>query len=131
YAPDVRILFFFIIPMKMKTFAMCFFVMESVNVLTNFMNAGGSAGHLGGALCGLFFMKNRKALAWLQRLGGSGRGGRTRRGRVVRDAEIVEERRSPYQESREVDRILDKISSEGFESLTKAEKETLERARKR
>ena len=42
-----------------------------------------------------------------------------------------EEDRSPIELSKEVDRILDKISSEGIQSLTPKERESLDKARKK
>ncbi len=136
HAPQAKVLLFFIIPMKVKTFAILFFAYETLNVMFGFFNEGGSAGHLGGALCGLFFMKNERAFSRLRKVanGGIGRGKKTNavgsRHKRVRNAKIVSEKRSPYEESREVDRILDKIGAQGFESLSGDERETLDKARK-
>lgn len=134
HAPRAKVLLFFFIPMEVKTFAMLFFAFETVNVLFDWHNAGGSAGHLGGALFGLFLMKNPRAFAKLSALANGKTGGKKRvygsRHTRVQDAEIVNERLSPYEESREVDRILDKISQKGFESLSSEERETLNKARK-
>ena len=40
-------------------------------------------------------------------------------------------RESPLDLTKEVDRILDKISDSGIQSLTKKERETLDKARKK
>lgn len=128
-APEARVLLFFVIPMKMKTLALGIFVYESVKVIFMMDNAGGSAGHLGGAIIGLLMVKNRKARELIIKLSQIGQGGK--RPRKARDATIVRESRQPPIElSKEVDRILDKISEHGIQSLTAKERETLDKARK-
>jgi len=89
-APEAKIYLFLVIPMKMRTFGILFFCYETAGVLFNWHNAGGSAGHLGGAFLGMYFAKN---------VGAS-------------------------------DRILDKISENGIQSLTKEERNILDKARK-
>lgn len=135
HAPRAKVLLFFVIPMEVKTFAILFFVFETLNVIFGIFNEGGSAGHLGGALCGLFFMKNPRAFAKLSALANGISKKKQKiygaRHARVQDAKIVSETRlSPYEESREVDRILDKISEKGFESLSREEREFLNNARK-
>lgn len=92
-----------------------------------FWNSGGEAGHLGGALMGLLLM------TWPGLLGKPDE----RQGRVVRDARFGRRRHEPklrprtevdFARETEVDRILEKISAEGFASLTAEERETLEDA---
>jgi membrane associated rhomboid family serine protease len=89
------------------------------------LNSGGEAGHLGGALLG-FLLTRRPALL------------RHRQDRkIIRPPEFRRRRQKPKLRPRsmaavdsasEVDRILDKISREGVQSLSKAERETLQRA---
>ena len=55
--------------MKMRTFALVFLGIEVFIVLTNGGNAGGSAGHLGGALAGFLLMKIAPVRQWLTGLG--------------------------------------------------------------
>lgn len=128
-APEARVLLFFFIPMKMKTLAILVFIFETVHVILDLNNAGGSAGHLGGAILGLLIVKTPKAREFVIKLSRIGSG--DKRAPKVRDATIIRERKqSPIELTKEVDRILDKISSEGIQSLTTKERETLDKARK-
>lgn len=132
-APNAVVLLFFVIPMKMRTVSIVYFFYEAAAVIFNWHNAGGSAGHLGGALFGLAVLKNpalKEWVVWLSQIGqdrprrGPGRG-------RERDATIVREtQRSPLELTKEVDRILDKISEQGIQSLTAKEKDILNRARR-
>lgn len=131
-APEAKVYLFLIIPVKMKTLAIVVFVIEACIVLFDLRNSGGSAGHLGGAFLGLFILKNEGARAWLQQVVQPRAKKKAGRRRASRPAQIVrEERRSPLELSKEVDRILDKIGEKGMQSLTKAERETLDKARKK
>ena len=131
-APDARILLFFIIPMKMRTFAIGYLIIESLTVIFDGHNAGGSAGHLGGAIFGFAVLKSppfKNFVIKLSEIGTKKKGGRLK---STRDATIVREsKRSPLEMTKEVDRILDKISEQGIQSLTKKEKDTLDKARRK
>ncbi len=131
-APDARILLFFIIPMKMRTFAIGYLIIESLAVILNWHNAGGSAGHLGGAIFGFAVLKSPPLKNFVIKLSQIG-APKTKSGRrKTRDATIVREsKRSPLEMTKEVDRILDKISEQGIQSLTKKEKDTLDKARRK
>lgn len=132
-APNARVLLFFVIPMQMRTLSIVYFAYETAAVIFNWHNAGGSAGHLGGALFGLAVLKYPPLKQVVVRLSqiGSDQPRRPRGSRSERDATIVRETsRSPLELTQEVDRILDKISEEGIQSLTAKEKETLNRARR-
>lgn len=130
-APNARVLLFFVIPMQMRTLAVVYFGLEMAAVLFNWHNAGGSAGHLGGALFGLAVLKSPALKKFVIRLSQIGDKKNGRRPRSSRDATIVREKRqSPIELSKEIDRILDKISEHGIQSLTAKEKETLNRARR-
>jgi hypothetical protein len=86
-------------------------------------NEGGEAGHLGGAIMG-------GILVWLWRFNGlEQKTFRSRRPDIkakIRPRTVIDLRAST-----EVDEILDKISREGFQSLTEDEKEKLQEAAKR
>ena len=114
HTPGLR---FFILPMKMRQ-AVWFFV--GVNLL-GAMSASGSGiayfAHLGGGLFGFLYLKSewiRHKIVWLSSIWRSGKARTTRRSR-------------PRGDDLEVDRILDKISKYGIDSLTRAEKAILER----
>lgn len=132
-APNARVLLFFIIPMKMRTLGIIFFAYEVLNIIGRGGNYGGSVGHLGGALLGILIMKNSTARQLLNSLAAIGTGTRTKshsKGKF-KDAQIVREsNRRPIEITEEVNRILDKISEEGIQSLTPKERETLDRSRK-
>lgn len=88
-----------------------------------FWNAGGEAGHLGGALMGILLMK----FPWLLRKG------RKPGPKIIRPKQF---RRSPpklqprsvvdLRAETEIDRILDKISAEGIDALTPDERAILQ-----
>ncbi|WP_309488537.1 rhomboid family intramembrane serine protease [Oceaniferula flava] len=127
-APNLRVLLFFVIPMSMRTFAIGALAFATLMILTNGNNAGGEAGHLGGAILGFILMKNPRILNFVDRW----RSGR-KSGRRVVDAKVVRERKIRPRVNinlgdSEIDRILDKVSREGIQSLTPEEKETLLKA---
>lgn len=129
-APDMRVMLLFPpIPMRIKTMGMIFLGIAVVAVLTDFnRNAGGEAGHLGGALMGYLLMKNP---GWLGFVDGVGRRkGKKRRPRVRQEAKI-RPRTVVNLRGDDVDAILDKISAEGFQSLTDEEKAILTEAAKK
>ena len=124
-APKLRVLLFFVVPMSMRTLAIGCLVFSAFMILTKGNNAGGEAGHLGGAVLGFILMKNPHWLSFLD--GKSGIGKRRRR---VQDAQVVREKKIRPRvnidlSDTEIDRILDKVSSEGIQSLTDAEREAL------
>lgn len=129
-APDARVLLFFVIPMKMRTLGIAYFAWETVGVLFNLHNAGGSAGHLGGALFGLLVLKVPQARELVVKI--SQIGSNKKPPKKIRDAKILrEDERSPIELSKEIDRILDKINDKGMQSLTPGERQTLDKARRK
>ena len=126
-APNLQVLLFFFIPMSMRTFAILALSISVVVITFNMNNAGGEAGHLGGAILGFILMRNPGLLSFL-----SDGAGLEKRSRVV-DAQIVREQKIRPRidislEDTEVDRILDKVAQHGLQSLTEAEKEVLKKA---
>lgn len=132
-APEGRIMLLIPpIPMKLRTFAIVFIGIELVILFTNSNNAGGSAGHLGGALMGFLFMKVPVMRNALQRIGSRQvvRGKPVRRARKVRSYERKLRPKSEVSsaEAGEIDRILDKINEEGLHTLTDEERALLQKA---
>jgi len=128
-APNAKVFLFFIIPMSMRVFAIGYFAIQIFSVLFGSENAGGSAGHLGGALFGLALIKYQPLRSWLIRIS---KIGEEKRNPKVQEATIVRERsRSPIAQTKEVDRILEKISAHGIQSLTEKERQTLDKARRK
>ena len=122
-APDMQVMLIFPpIPMKMSTFGMLILGVGVFTVLTSGPNAGGEAGHLGGALLGFVLMKNPWLLNWVDRLG-------SKQLRVAKANQNYQPKLRPRTEvnlnSSEIDRILDKVNQHGVHSLSEAERETL------
>jgi membrane associated rhomboid family serine protease len=130
-APDLRVrLLLPPVELSMRQLATLVMGFAVIVILLGFGdNEGGEAGHLGGAILGYLLVRNP---AWL------------RRGKRLGNVEITvpkafQRTSSPklrprstveLQRDSEVDRILDKISSHGFQSLTAEERETLQNASK-
>jgi len=82
-APDVRVLFMFVIPMQIRTVAWIALGIAAFTVLAygdqQGANAGGQAAHLGGAALGFLLIKNAHWLDWADNLplpgGSAARGG--------------------------------------------------------
>jgi len=121
-APNLRVLLFFIIPVRMKTMAIGMLVFAAFMVLTNGNNAGGEAAHLGGAILGFILMKNP---SWLSFLDSGARSRKPRRGKAKVREKKIRPRVMINMDDTEVDRILDKVSREGIQSLTDEEKKIL------
>jgi len=122
--PETIVLVFFLIPMKIK-YAVLFFA--GINFLGAIQTSGGGIAyfaHLGGALFGYLYLKSewlRRKLSYLS----------------IDDFKnwwlrknIYRQQMSQEKFNREVDRILDKISKQGMNSLTREEKKILEKKSK-
>ena len=115
------------ITLTMRQLAMVALGISGVMVLFRIGgNAGGEAGHLGGAISGFLMM--RGWMWWQGREVGAGAGPRVRReiGAKIRPRTSVD-----FHGQGEVDAILDKISKHGFQSISAGEREVLERAARR
>jgi len=111
--PKMRVYFFGIVPLSLLTLVIIAAVISILRLLTNY-NAGGEAAHLAGMAAGAGYvlwgplLEKRRANA--------------KRG--VWESKIV--RQQMFQA--EVDRILDKVHSNGITSLTRKEKKILQEA---
>ncbi len=131
-APDLRVMLYFPpIEMSMRQLAILVLVIAAGTVLLGLGdNAGGEAGHLGGALLGFLLMRQPWLLQWAEGRGADVEiirpkafGGRS-------EAKLRPRTEVDLETQSEVDRILDKISREGFQSLTSAEREVLQQIAK-
>jgi membrane associated rhomboid family serine protease len=125
-APDLRVsLLFPPIELSMRQLALALLAIAVGTIVLQFGNEGGQAGHLGGAILGYFLVRYPQLL------------GRSGDDKIVRPKEFA--RRPPEAKLRPrsqmqidqasaVDAILDKISREGLQSLTKEEREFLQKA---
>ncbi|HAT19194.1 MAG TPA: hypothetical protein DCS85_03465, partial [Verrucomicrobiales bacterium] len=140
-APDMRVqLLFPPVTLTMRLLAILVLAYGVFVVLVGGDNAGGEAGHLGGALAGFLLWKIPVLRGLLGRLGRSGQGG-PKKGpafqiRIAKRGKVYQKKLRPQStitglESSEVDRILDKINEHGLQSLTGEERELLARAGKK
>jgi len=123
--PDYTIYLMFIGPVKLKWIALVIVILDFIGI--SGLNAGGEISHLGGALFGFIYIKQlQRGNDWV----GFFTGLFKKRSKLS----VASKNRSknagntPRQE--DIDRILDKISQSGYDSLTKQEKEILFRASK-
>ncbi len=132
YVPDYTVYVFLIGPVKIKYIALVSFILTTLADFTN--NTGGKFAHLGGAVLGYLFIvryrNGRDLTRPLNRLlDNVTRWSRPRRRKVKityrRTADDIEYNRQKINEQKEIDRILDKISKAGYDSLTRKEKEIL------
>ncbi len=132
-APDVRVRLFPIpIELTIRTLVRTLLIVAVVVTLGGmafpnaaiFGNSGGEAGHLGGAIMGFLLIK----YPWLMRHG-------KREKKIIRPKQFQRRGKAKLRprtmvdldNDTEVDRILDKINAQGFDSLTKDERATLEK----
>lgn len=123
-APDLRVILLFF-PMSMRQMAIVILTMAVFSVLFGFGgNAGGEAGHLGGAILGFLLVKFPVLLGE----------GWERRRKIIRpkfhqaDSKLRPRTHVDLNAQDEIDRILDKISREGLQSLTQEERDRLRAA---
>lgn len=121
-APNLRVqLLIPPIPMSMRSLAIVLLLIATAVILFNLNNAGGEAGHLGGAILGLLMMR---FLPWFRRDLSFG----SHRPRPRKRYASKLSPRSTVSEDTEIDAILDKVSAQGFQSLTDEEKAILKKA---
>lgn len=135
-APNATVLLFFIFPMPLRTLAYALVGVAFLTVVLSGHNAGGEAAHLGGAIAGFYFIRHPHhlhnffdVLGWLDPTSHHYKHGQRTRGRAVAKMRRAQGGASPAQA--EVDRILDKVHSEGLASLTEKEKRILREASER
>jgi len=123
-APNVMVLVFFIIPMRLATMAWVLIIISVLSIFIGTDNAGGEAAHLGGAIAGFGFIRHPERLHrffdWLGRFDPTSRHFRSKSALVAGTPRTDE-----------IDRILAKISRDGLRSLTAREKKLLQEASRR
>ncbi len=111
-------------PMTIRSAALLFTTLYVFNVLSGGWNAGGDVCHLGGLAFGVLWAKyihtGRITLPRMARP--------ARKPRFKFTFRPASKSDSPAPDQAEVDRILNKIQTQGVASLTRAEKATLQRA---
>ena len=115
--PNVKVLVFFILPMRLSTMAYVLVTIALLTVVFGGNNAGGEAAHLGGAAAGWYFIRNAHHLnGFFDFLG---RADPTSKHFALKKKEYTQV---------DVDKILDKIHNKGLQSLTAKEKKILHEA---
>ncbi|MCQ9208215.1 MAG: rhomboid family intramembrane serine protease, partial [Omnitrophica bacterium] len=118
--PETVILLFFVFPMKIKHAVL---LLAGMNLLGAFSSPGAGIAyfaHLGGGLFGYLYLRSE----WIKRQISYRMPGSFSLGRRRNKIDIKEATRSELDQK--VDRVLDKISKHGIDSLTKKEREILE-----
>lgn len=112
-------------PVKLKWLVFVILVIDFLGIVG--ANAGGEIAHMGGALMGFVYIKQlQKGHDWV--------GGIAKLFKPRSKLKVVSnnmgKNASDYPRQEEIDRILDKISQSGYNSLSKQEREILSRASK-
>ncbi len=120
-APNATVLLFFILPMRLKTLAYALVAVALFTIIVGGSNAGGEAGHLGGAIAGFYFIRRPQhlhgffdLLGWVDPTSHHYRNKRKARTRPGKPDQV--------------DAILDKVSKKGVQSLSAKEKKILRQA---
>ena len=125
--PRATVLLFFLLPIRLATLAIGLIAISIIMVFIGTQNPGGEAAHLGGAIAGWYFIRNPQRLHDLFNF--FGQVDPTSKHFAMKGPRPV--RASGRRQDAQVDRILDKISREGLQSLSKKEKQILAEASRR
>ncbi|WP_316804784.1 rhomboid family intramembrane serine protease [Pedobacter nototheniae] len=121
--PNYAIFLMFFGEVKIKYLAIAYIILDIIGI-TSF-NAGGSLAHLGGAFLGFAFIKSlQSGKDWSKLFE------RKPKLRVVRNEQPVKKAEFKNVSQQEIDAILDKISTSGYDKLSPVEKEKLFKASK-
>lgn len=125
-APAMRVaLLFPPIELSMRQLAIALMVISTAVILLGIGgNEGGEAGHLGGAILGYFLVRRPGLL-------GSGGPAAPPRRKMAHAPKLRPRSTAFHDADDEVNRILDKISREGFQSLSAEERDILQQASQR
>jgi membrane associated rhomboid family serine protease len=123
--PDYTISMMFIGPVKLKWIAIFYVILDFLLIAGP--NGGGEIAHLGGALFGFIYIKQlQRGHDWIGTINGIFQS----KSKLKVAAKNSDRNSNSKPRQEEIDRILDKISQTGYESLNKQEKEILFRASK-
>ncbi|RDC54901.1 rhomboid family intramembrane serine protease [Pedobacter chinensis] len=122
--PNYTIMMLFFGEVKIKWIAIAYFLISFIGLSS--ANAGGNLAHIGGAILGFIFIKSlQNGKDWSKIFE------RKPKLKVVRNEKPITKKTAFKDVSQqEIDAILDKISSSGYDKLTATEKEKLFKASK-
>lgn len=137
YMPDHRIYLLFFGAVKLKYIALVAFILDLISIPT-LENTGGHLAHIGGALFGLLYggslAKGKDLTMGFNRFMDNFFSLFSRKPKMTvthrRPMTDMEYNKKKVDKQREIDRILEKIKTSGYDSLTKDEKKTLFEASK-
>lgn len=122
YVPNMPVSLFGVIEMKYKYYALLIFVLFTIVDFT--INTGGKISHFGGAFFGLFYgymLKNGKDISTFSLFKIKNKS----KLKVVHSDQASKKSSADANNQQTIDALLDKISKNGYDNLTKAEKEEL------
>jgi len=125
YVPEYRMNVLFIGQVKLKHIALFTIIIDFLSIASE--NSGGHIAHLGGAFYGICYglLLRQPRLKFPSFRLPKFKSNKTFFNKNVREMSDEEYNYRKAQLQKEIDRILDKISKQGYESLSKKEKETL------
>jgi len=136
--PDYPLMLLFFGNVKLKYIALVSIVLDLISIPSS--NAGGHIAHLGGAFFGYLFIKMMYSRSnfivginkYFSELSANLRPGKSSNLKIHYKSQRIkiEERDKNKPSQEEIDKILDKISKNGYESLSKTEKDALFNASK-
>ncbi|WP_075590362.1 rhomboid family protein [Labilibacter marinus] len=135
YAPNYKVHLILIGPVKIMYLAIGMLVMDLISI-QSFSNTGGHLAHIGGALLGMYFasrankgkdltLRFNRFMDWLVTAFSSKPKMKVTHSRNKRPMSDMDYNSNKRQKQGEIDRILDKIKTSGYDSLTKKEKDDL------
>ena len=114
--PDRPVFVYFLFPIPARILVILFAAIELIAGFTQTNNGIANFAHVGGMLIGYLYLKGKLNLRWV-------RAGKTS-ARSKRSFTVVDG--SSKSSRQQIDKILDKISSQGIDSLTPEERKALE-----
>ncbi|GGI22319.1 rhomboid family protein [Pedobacter mendelii] len=121
--PNYTIMLLFFGEVKIKWIALVYFILDFLSIGS--ANAGGSLAHIGGAILGFAYIKSlQNGSDWSKIFE------KNPKLRVVKNEQPIKKPTFKDVSQTEIDEILDKISTSGYDKLTATEKEKLFKASK-
>lgn len=121
--PDYAVMMLFLGEVKIKWVAIAYFVISFIGLTST--NAGGNFSHIGGAILGFVFIKSlQSGNDWSKMFE------RKVKMKVVKNEQPIKKAAFTGVSQQEIDAILDKISTSGYDKLSATEKDKLFKASK-